>query len=312
METFVGIDVSKDFLDVHVLPSGEAYRVGNDTDGIARLVERLQALEGAAPETVALEATGGLEQSAVAGLAAANLPVVVVNPAQVRAYANALGKRAKTDPLDAEVIVRFVAATRPEPRPLKDADTQALSQLVSRRRQIVQMIVAEEQRKGQTSDRQMQKSIKRLLTALRRELENLDKSLDEQIRNSPIWRVKEKLLTSVPGIGPTVARTLIAEMPELGQLNRRQIAALAGLAPWTRQSGRWRGKSFIGGGRERVRSVLFMAALVAIRHNPVLKTFRDRLVESGKPKIVAVVATMRKLLTILNAIIRDCKPWQTT
>lgn len=310
METFVGIDVSKDFLDVHVLPSGEAYRVGNDADGIARLIERLQALEGTVPETIALEATGGLEHSAVAGLAAANLPVVVVNPAQVRAYANALGKRAKTDPLDAEVIARFVAATRPEPRPLKDADTQALSQLVSRRRQIVQMIVAEEQRKHQTLDRQMQKSIKRLLAALRRELENLDKSLDEQIRNSPIWRVKEKLLTSVPGVGPTVARTLIAEMPELGQLNRRQIAALAGLAPWTRQSGRWRGKSFIGGGRERVRSVLFMAALVAIRHNPVLRTFRDRLVESGKPKIVAVVAIMRKLLTILNAIIRDSKPWQ--
>lgn len=308
MEIIVGIDVSKDRLDVHVLPSGEAFWVSNDHAGVEDLVGRLVGLS---PSVVGLEATGGFERLAVAALAGAGLAVVVVNPAQVRAYANALGKRAKTDPIDAAVIAAFVAATKPELRPLRDAETEALAELVARRRQIVQMIVAEENRAHTTTARQAQKSIQRLLVALRRELASLDGDMDDHIRKSPVWRVNEKLLSSVPGVGPIVARSLIAEMPELGSLDRRQIAALAGLAPWTRQSGKWRGKSFIGGGRSRVRAVLFMAALVAIRHNPVLKAFRDRLVEAGKPKIVAVVATMRKLLTILNAIIRDQKPWQT-
>ena len=306
---YVGIDVSKDRLDVHVVPSGEAFRLGNDHAGVEDLVRRLAALS---PSVVGLEATGSFERLAVAALAGAGLAVVVLNPAQVRAYANALGKRAKTDPIDAAVIAAFVAATKPELRPLRDTETRALAELVARRRQIVQMIVAEENRARTLTARQAQNSIKRLLTALRRELASLDADTDDHIRKSPIWRVNEKLLSSVPGVGPVVARSLIAEMPELGSLDRRQIAALAGLAPWTRQSGKWRGKSFIGGGRSRVRAVLFMAALVAIRHNPVLKAFRDRLVAAGKPKIVAVVATMRKLLTILNAIIRDQKPWQTT
>ncbi|TAZ54707.1 transposase, partial [Rhizobium ruizarguesonis] len=195
-------------------------------------------------------------------------------------------------------------------RPLRDAETQALSELVARRRQIVQMVVAEENRLRMALAKQAQKSIKRLLTALRRELESLDADLDSHIRKSPVWRVREALLTSVPGVGPTTARTLLAELPELGSLDRRQIASLAGLAPWTRQSGKWKGKSFIGGGRSKVRAVLFMAALVASRYNPDVKAFRDRLVAAGKPKIVATVATMRKLLTILNAIIRDGRPWQ--
>lgn len=308
MDLVAGIDVSKNRLDVHVAPLGEAFQLGNDHAGVTALVERLGGL-GA--KVVALEATGGFESLAVAALSVAGLAVIVVNPAQVRAYANALGKRAKTDPLDAAVIAAFVGATRPEIRPLRDAETKALGELVTRRRQIVQMIVAEENRARTITARHALKSIKRLLAALRRELASLDADMDDHIRRSPIWRVKEKLLSSVPGVGPTVARTLIAEMPELGTLDRRQIASLAGLAPWTRQSGQWRGKSFIGGGRGRVRAVLFMAALVAIRHNPVLKAFRNRLVTAGKPKIVAVVATMRKLLTILNAIIRDNKPWQT-
>ncbi|HZB56713.1 MAG TPA: IS110 family transposase [Reyranella sp.] len=308
MEIIVGIDVSKDRLDVHVLPSGEAFWVGNDHAGVEDLVRRLAALS---PSVVGLEATGGFERLAVAALAGAGLAVVVVNPAQVRAYANALGKRAKTDPIDAAVIAAFVAATKPELRRLRDAEATTLADLVARRRQIVQMIVAEENRARTTTARQAHKSIKRLLAALRRELASLDADTDDHIRKSPVWRVNEKLLSSVPGVGPIVARSLIAEMPELGSLDRRQIAALAGLAPWTRQSGTWRGKSFIGGGRSHVRAVLFMAALVAIRHNPVLKAFRDRLVAAGKPKIVAVVATMRKLLTVLNAIIRDQKPWQT-
>jgi transposase len=309
MEIIIGIDVSKDRLDVHVLPSGAALWVGNDQAGVEDLLQRLAALS---PSVVALEATGGFERLAVAALAGAGLAVVVVNPAHVRAYAQALGKRAKTDPIDAAVIAAFVAATKPQPRPLRDAEAKDLAELVARRRQIVQMIVAEENRARTLIAKQAQKSVKRLLAALRRELASLDADMDDHIRKSPVWRVNEKLLSSVPGIGPVIARSLIAEMPELGSLDRRQIVALAGLAPWTRQSGKWRGKSFIGGGRSHVRASLFMAALVAIRHNPVLKAFRDRLVSAGKPKIVAVVATMRKLLTILNAIIRDQKPWQTT
>ena len=307
MDIVVGIDVSKDYLDVAVAPSGLTFQVPNTQAGIDDLVSRLQPV-GA--DMVALEATGGFETAAVAGLSLAGLAVIVVNPAQVRAYANALGKRAKTDAIDAAVIAAYVLATKPELRPLRDAQTQALSALVARRRQIVQMIVAEENRAKMALAKEAQKSIKRLLIALRRELESLDKDLDDHIRKSPVWRVRETLLTSVPGVGPATARTLLAEMPELGRLDRRQIASLAGLAPWTRQSGTWRGKSFIGGGRSKVRAVLFMAALVASRHNPVLKAFRDRLVAAGKPKIVALVATMRKLLTILNAIIRDEKPWQ--
>ncbi|WP_027155644.1 IS110 family transposase [Mesorhizobium sp. WSM2561] len=304
---FVGIDVSKAWLDVHVLPSGESLRFGNDGNGIDRLRSHIGPL---APERVALEATGGLETLAVAELSAAGLPVVVVNPAQVRSFADALGKRAKTDPIDAAVIAAFAAAVRPELRPLPDAETRLLADLVARRRQIVTMIVAEENRARAATVRQAQKSIRRLLTALRRELETIDQDMDGHIRKSPLWLVRQNLLTSVPGVGPTVARTLLAELPELGSLDRRQIAALAGLAPFTRQSGVWRGRSFIGGGRSSVRSALFTAALVAIRHNPALKAFRDRLLAAGKIKIVAVVATMRKLLTILNAIIRDNRPWQ--
>jgi transposase len=261
-------------------------------------------------DIVALEATGGYEMLCVAALSGAGIVVVVVNPAQVRAYAHALGRRAKTDPIDAAVIARFAAATKPQIRPLRDAQSQALSALVSRRRQIVSMITAEEQRLRMALAKEAQKSIRRLLAALRRELESLDGELDAHIRKSPLWQVREALLSSVPGVGHITARTLLAEMPELGSLDRRQIAALAGLAPWTRQSGQWRGRSFIGGGRAVVRTALFMAALVACRHNPALKAFRNRLVEAGKTKKAAIVAAMRKLLTILNAIIRDNKPWQ--
>jgi len=308
MEIVIGIDVSKDRLNVCVLPSGQTFELGNDDDGIATLVERLKAV---GPDAVALEATGGFEKTATVGLAAAGMPVLVVNPAQVRAYANALGQRAKTDPIDAEVIARFVSATQPEIRPLRDEAAQALLQLVTRRRQIMEMIVAEQNRAYHAREPRTQKSIRRLLAALRRELQSIDEDLDTHIRTSPIWRVREKLLTSVPGVGSTTARILIAELPELGTLDRRQIAALTGLAPFTRQSGKWRGKTFIGGGRANARTALFMAALVAIRHNPVLRAFRDRLIANGKPKIVAVIAVMRKLVTILNAIVRDNRPWQT-
>lgn len=307
MDIIVGIDVSKDRLDVAVTPSGTAFFVENSHAGIDDLAQRLKAEHA---DIVALEATGGFETLAVARLSSAGFAVIVVNPAQVRAYANAIGRRAKTDAIDAAVIAAFVAATKPQIRPLRDQQTQDLSALVDRRRQIVQMIVAEENRLRTALEKATRKSILRLLAALRREVDSIDAEMDDHIRKSPLWRVREALLTSVPGVGTATARTLLAEMPELGNLDRRQIASLAGLAPWTRQSGKWKGKSFIGGGRSKVRAVLFMAALVATRYNPALKTFRDRLVDAGKPKIVAVVATMRKLLTILNAIIRDNKPWQ--
>jgi transposase len=304
---FVGIDVSKDRLDVAVRPGGESFAVGRNGAGIDELIERLQARS---PSLVAIEATGGYETIVAAGLAGANLPVVVVNPAQVRSFAQALGKRAKTDPIDALVIARFAEATRPQLRPLPDAMTRLLADLVARRRQIVEMIAAESQRARRVSNPRLRKSIARLHKALEKELSELDDDIGDHVRGSPAWAEKEDLLASVPGIGPTIARSLIAELPELGTLDRRQIAALAGLAPWTRQSGQWRGKSFIGGGRASVRRVLFMGAMVAARFNPQLKLFRDRLVAAGKPKLVAIIAVARKLLTILNAILRDKTPWQ--
>lgn len=304
----VGIDVSKDRLDVAVRPSGELFAVERNAAGLEGLVVRLRELS---VHLVALEATGGFETIAAAALAAAGLPVVVVNPAQIRAFAKAVGQRAKTDPIDAAVIARFAEATRPEPRPLPDEATRLLADLVARRRQIVEMIGAERQREKRVMIPRLRKSIARLLKALEKELASLDADIDDAVRGSPAWRDKEDLLASVPGVGPTIARTLIAELPELGQLGRKQIAALAGLAPFTRQSGQWRGRSFIGGGRTAVRTVLFMGAMVAKRHNPVLKAFFDRLVAAGKPKMIALIAVARKLLTILNAILRDHRPWQT-
>lgn len=305
----VGIDVSKDRLDIAVRPSGEAFVVERSAVGLETLVERLKRL---APHLVALEATGGFETVVAAALGAAELPVVIVNPAQIRAFAKALGKRAKTDPIDAGVIAHFAEATGLVPRPLPDEATQLLADLVTRRRQIIAMIGAERQREKRAAAKRLKKSIARLIKALEKELTSVDGDIDEAMRSSPAWREKEDLLASVPGIGPVIARTLIAELPELGRLGRKQIAALAGLAPWTRQSGQWRGKSFIGGGRKAVRSALFLGAMVAVRHNPILKTFFTRLVAAGKPKMVALIAAARKLLTILNAIVRDQKPWQTT
>lgn len=306
--TIVGIDVSKDRLDVAVRPSGEAFVVARDGAGLEHLAARLKAV---APHLVALEATGGFETVAAAALAAAGLPVVIVNPAQVRCFAKAVGQRAKTDPIDAAVIAHFAAATQPEPRPLPDEATRMLADLVGRRRQIIEMIGAERQREKRVTLPRLRKSIARLLKALEKELASLDADIDDAVRGSPAWREKEDLLASVPGIGPTIARTLIAELPELGQLGRKEIAALVGLAPFTRQSGQWRGRSFIGGGRPPVRSAMYMGALVASRHNPVLKAFFDRLIAAGKPKMLALIAVARKLLTILNAILRDNRPWQT-
>lgn len=305
---YVGVDVSKDRLDVHVRPAGEAFSVARNAEGLEELNRRLAAL---GVSLVAVEATGGFESVVSASLVGASLPVVVVNPAQVRSFAQAMGKRAKSDPIDAEVIARFAEATKPEVRPLPDEQTQDLADLVARRRQIVQMIAAERQREKRVRLRRALRSIKNVIAALEKALNDVDQQIDDSVRGSPVWREKEDLLASVPGVGPVTARVLLAEMPELGRLDRREVASLAGLAPWTRQSGQWRGKSFIGGGRAGVRTALFVAALTAARHNPVLRAFHQRLIAAGKPKMVALIAVARKLLTILNAILRDRRPWQT-
>ena len=305
--TYIGIDVSKDRLDVHVRPSGEAFVVARDGKGLEELIDRLRARS---PALVAVEATGGFETIAAAAIAGAMLPLVVVNPAQVRHFARAVGKRAKTDPIDAEVIARFAEAVKPQPRPLPDEQARLLSELVARRRQIIEMIVAERQREKRAENVRVRKSIKRTTTTLEKELPEIDGDIDILVRGSPAWREKEDLLVSFPGIGNTLARIVLAEMPELGRLNRREIASLAGVAPFTRQSGRWRGKSMIGGGRASLRAALYMAALSAIRCNRTLKSFYQRLLSAGKPKMVALIAVARKILTILNAMLRDQKPWQ--
>lgn len=305
---FVGIDVSKSRLDVYIHPVGEVFTVEQNSEGLEALVKNLNAHDLA---VIAIEATGGFEALAVAALAAASLPVVVVNPRQVYNFAKALGINAKTDPLDAFVIARFAAATNPEVRPLPDAQTLALADLLARRRQIVLMITAEKNRAlRNVGNAALQKSIGRILKALELELARLDDDIDKMVRGSPVWREKEDLLSSVPGVGKIVARTLLAEMPELGTLTNKQVSALSGLAPWTRQSGQWRGKSMIGGGRSVCRTILFMAALSAKQHNPDLKAFAQRLLDAGKPKMVVLIAVARKLLTILNAIIRDETEWK--
>ena len=307
MEIFVGIDVSKDRLDVHVRPSGESFAVSRDGKGLEDLVGRLSAL---GPTLVALEATGGFETIVAAAVGGAGLPLAVANPAQVRQFASGIGKRAKTDQVDAAVIARFAETARPEPRPLPDETQTLLAALVTRRRQIIEMLVAERQRERPASNVRIRKSLARHITVLEKELVAVDQDIDTLVRGSPVWRDKEDLLASVPGVGRTTARTLLAELPELGTLDRRRIASLAGLAPYTRQSGRWKGKSMIAAGRAPVRAALFMAALVASRCNPALKTLYQRLLHAGKPKMVALIAVARKLLVILNAILRDQRQWQ--
>ena len=308
MEIAVGIDVSKKRLDVYVHPAGTLFSLDNDEAGRAMLVEQLGAVQ---PDCIGLEATGGYEKLAAATLAEAGLPVVVINPAQVRHYAKAVGTRAKTDSIDARMIALFIAATEPELRALVNEETAALAELMARRRQLVGMLVAEKNRLGRLPPGKVRLSVVRIIAALNDELAKLDSELGGLIEQSPVWRDKQNLLASVPGIGDKIARALLADLPELGQLDRRAIAALAGLAPFTRQSGQWRGKSFIAGGRAAPRSALFIGAMVAARHNGPLKAFYQRLIAAGKPKRLAIIATARKLLTILNAIIRDNKPWKT-
>ena len=305
---FAGIDVSKDRLDAHVLPSGEAFAVARDGKGLEDLIARLRA---AGATLVVLDATGGFEVTVAAALCAAGVPLAVVNPRQIRDFARATGRLANTDALDAQAIARFAEAVRPEPRPVPDRQARALAELVARRRQIVEMMTAERNRRKGLASRRMISSVDRVLAALQRELSDLEGEIGDAIRQTPAWRRAEDLLKSVPGVGDVTARTLIADLPELGTLGRRQIAALVGVAPFNRDSGRMRGKRTIWGGRANVRATLYMAALVASKHNPVLKAFYQRLIADGKLKKVALTAVMRKLLTILNAILRDQTPWQT-
>jgi transposase len=303
---FVGIDVAKAYLDVAIRPTGEHERVPNDEAGIAHLVARLQA---AYPTLVVLEATGGLEVPLVAALAAVGLAVAVVNPRQVRDFAKAVGQLAKTDALDAHLLARFAEVVRPDPRPLPDADAQALSALLTRRRQVVAMLVAEQQRLPTTVPA-LRPRVEAHITWLRQERDELDRELRRQVRQSPAWREDDDLLQSAPGVGPVLATTLIAELPELGRLNRKQIAALVGVAPLTCESGILRGRRIIWGGRAQVRAALYMGTLVAIRHNPVIRQFYARLLAAGKSKKVALTACMHKLLLILNALLRQRTRWQ--
>jgi len=307
MDLFIGIDVAKDRLDVHVRPAGEAFGVAREAKGLAELVERLRSLT---PALIVLEATGGFERTVAAALAAAKLPLVVVNPRQIRDFARAIGRLAKTDAIDAAVIAQFAEAIRPEPRPILDAEAQALDDMVSRRRQLIEMIVAETNRKKATTNKRIAREIDRHLLYLQKRLTGLDGDIDTAIRSSPVWREKEELLVSVPGVAQKTARTLIAELPELGSLTRRRIASLVGVAPMNRDSGTMRGKRRITGGRATVRSALYMAAITAARCNPTLSSAYQRLRHAGKPPKLALIAILRRLLIILNAILRDKTPWR--
>ena len=306
---FVGIDVAKAELVVVVRPSGETWTVPNDVTGVRALVQRL---EQATPTLVVLEATGGYELPCVAALLAATLPVVVVNPRQVRDFASSTGQLAKTDRLDAGMLALFAERVQPAVRALPDPATRALEALMARRRQLVEMLVAEQNRLGLQrgrGDRQVTASLKQTIAFLTRQLAMTDTDIGTMVRASPVWRARDDLLRSVPGIGPIVSRTLLAALPELGHLDRRAIAKLVGVAPLNHDSGTWRGRRTIHGGRAHVRAVVYMGALVASRRNVVLKAFYDRLLAAGKPKKLALVACMRKLLTILNAMLRTQQPW---
>lgn len=303
---FVGIDVSKDRLDLALRPTGERSTVSNAEPDLTALVTRLQAVH---PTLIVLEATGGLEIPVVGALAAAGLPVVVVNPRQVRDFAKATGRLAKTDALDAAVLAQFAEAVRPALRPLPDAETQALSALLTRRRQLLEMRTAEQTRLGQALP-PVRKEIQAHITWLNGRLAHLDDELGRTIRESPVWRERDDLLQSTPGVGPVLSRTLLAGLPELGTLNRKQIAALVGVAPFNRDSGTLRGRRTVWGGRAHVRAVLYMSALAASRWNPVIRAFYQRLCTAGKVKKVALTACMHKLLLILNAMIKHRTPWE--
>ena len=303
---YVGIDVSKDRLDVSIGAEGAVWQVGNDAAGIGALRERLAVL---APERIVVEATGGLERAVVRGLDITGLPVVVVNPRQVRDFARATGRLAKTDVIDARVLAWFGEALQPAVRLLPDAQAEALREVVTRRRQVVEMLTVERNHMVQATSL-VRRQVKGHIAGLQRQLVTLDRELARLIQANPVWRARDELLRSVPGVGNVTARLLVANLPELGRLNRKQIAALVGVAPHNRDSGSYRGKRSVWGGRAPVRAGLYMATLVATRHNAVIRAFYARLCAAGKPKKVALTACMRKLLTILNSMLHTQSPWK--
>ena len=306
-DVFVGIDVSKAALDVATYPDVEGTCFANDPEGICALVDHLKAQ---APSRIVLEATGGLEASVAGMLFEAGLPVVVVNARQVRDFARAVGRLAKTDAIDAGVIAHFAGAIKPAVRPLPDQQAKELSALVVRRGQVIEIITAENNRLATTRGH-LKAQVQAHIAWLNECLERLDDDLSEQVRSSPIWREKDNLLQSVPGIGNVVSCCLLAHLPELGRLNRKKIAALVGVAPLNRDSGKFKGRRCVWGGRADVRRVLYMGTLVATRYNPVIKAFYQRLLQAGKPKKLALTACMRKLLTILNAMLKNRTAWQS-
>ena len=303
--TYVGIDVAKAQVDVAVRPTGQTWTITYDDAGVQELVSQLKTLE---PALVLLEATGGLELPMVVALATAALPVVVVNPRQVRDFAKATGTLAKTDTLDAAVLAHFADAIRPDVRPLRDAETQVLASLVARRHQVVAMLVSEKNRLRRAISA-VRPRVEAHIAWLEQELEDLDQGLRQTLRQSPLWREKDDLLRTVPGVGEQLSLTLLAYLPELGTLESRQVAALVGVAPFNRDSGTLRGKRTVWGGRARLRAVLYMGALVASQYNPVIRDFYRRLLAAGKPKKLALTACMRKLLVILNSMLKHRSPW---
>jgi transposase len=306
-QLFVGIDISKDRLDVHIQPTEERFSLAHDEAGVAEVVRRLQ---GVAPQLVVMEATGGYETTVAAALGSAGLAVAVVNPRQIRDYARATGQLAKTDRLDARVIALFAQAVRPAVRPLPDEQAQQLGEVVARRRQLVDMLSAEMNRRRMVRDPRLRERLHAHIAWLEQAVREVDEDLRRLVRGSALWRETDDLLRSAPGIGKVTSCTLIADLPELGHLDRRRIAALVGVAPFNRDSGTMRGRRIVTGGRASVRKVLYMATLSAIRRNPTIAAFYQRLRAGGRPGKVAVVAAMRKLLTILNAIVRERRAWQ--
>ena len=303
---FVGIDVAKAQVDVAIRPADDRWEVSHNDAGIGQLVSQLKSLE---PAMVLLEASGGLELRLVAALAAEELPVVVVNPRQVRDFARATGKLAKTDALDAAVLAHFGEAVKPQVRPLRDTETQDLNSLVARRHQLMSMMLSEKNRLSAATTVAVRHRIEAHIAWLERELKDLDEGLRRTLRQSPVWREKDDLMRTVPGVGEQLSLALLAYLPELGTLNRRQIAALVGVAPYNRDSGALRGKRTVWGGRARVRAALYMGALVASRFNPIIRDFYQRLLAAGKPKKLALTACMRKLLVILNSMLKHRSPW---
>jgi transposase len=307
-DIFVGIDVSKDKLDIAVLPQGLCFSESNDALGLGVLVPRLLELQ---PKVILIEATGGYENAAVAALGLARLPVKVINPRQARDFAKALGKLAKTDKIDAIVLAQFAQMVQPQPTPLPDATQQKLSNLVTRRHQLIDMLVMEKNRLHQAC-LEVQPQIQHHIDWLTEELNKLDRRLDDFIKKTPIWQEKVKLLQSVTGIGPVISRNIIAYLPELGTLDRKKIAALVGVAPFNHDSGKFKGKKMIRGGRSRVRCLLYMAAVVASRFNNVIRAFYEKLVQAGKPKKLALTACARKLLIIINTMVKNNTCWDET